>query len=457
LAVAGVTRMSFLRVPAVVPVLRPSGTTGCRSTAVRVLHGSGHVLRVLPGVGGPGRAAWYPLRACPRPRRTGLRVPPDDLHGHPGGLAVAPVPVVRAAAVTAVVFALLAMGDRVTLHGVKTGIPGPYALICLAAGREPGHADPADPPHDPIIWIDHEHGPGRGCGGPRESPGQARGGVRSHTLAGRVGGHRDRRLLPRRPTPLTARIGRRPRVHHGRQLEAVRAGGQDHRASTADAELRARGHVVVGDTLQDFRDPPGILPRADPVRTTGRRSSAPRPPASSLLRQVADSGKVPVLSDQDRTNARAACCNWRAAIVVLSRDRARRRCGRRRSQLLRRRPRWSDGVWLWVSSECGVGDRSRTVTMATWTPSPPSTRPAPAEADRPAADAPALGPPPAAGTSPWPPATCWPPSTCAATCGSTRFGRVQKNNNNDQAFFEFVLAHGARVVFHGDNRSSRRR
>ncbi len=30
-------------------------------------------------------------------------------------------------------------------------------------------------------------------------------------------------------------------------------------------------------------------------------------------------------------------------------------------------------------------------------------------------------------------------------------GRVQKNNNNDQAFFEFVLAHGMRVVFHGDN------
>ncbi len=250
-------------------------------------------------------------------------------------------PLVRAMAVVGTVAALFSLGPVVRVDGASTGLPGPYrlvagvplldlvvparfALICvpvlgvlvaLSLGRAWSTAGHAGPAPVRLLW----------------------------------GGAVAAALLPLAPTPIrtvpawpvpafVTDGGWREYVPTGRTLVPVPpvtgAGASPATFWSARAGLvfTAPGGYFIGPRAAD-----------DPTARWG----APDRPTALLLRRVAETGQVPVVTDGDRRQAAVDLRHWRAAVLVQG--------GLRRSDPVRRTVdqlvgpgREIDGAWVWV-------------------------------------------------------------------------------------------------------------
>ncbi|MEU8298445.1 hypothetical protein AB0C04_14310 [Micromonospora sp. NPDC048909] len=221
-------------------------------------------------------------------------------------------PLVRALAGCGLLFALLSLGAEIRVNGADTGIPGPYRLV---AGLP--LLDLAVPARFPLVCV-----PVLGIllalslERVREvRPAPARPAVPVRLLwAGAVAAA----LLPLTPTPIrtvpTAPVppfvadgGWRAYVPAGRTLVAVPpvTGAAFSPAMFWSARtglaFPAPGGYFIGPSARD-----------DPSARWG----APDRPTAVLLRRVAETGEVPVITDADRQQAVADLRHWRAAVVV---------------------------------------------------------------------------------------------------------------------------------------------
>ncbi|MEH1101058.1 hypothetical protein [Micromonospora sp. CPCC 205561] len=231
-------------------------------------------------------------------------------------------PLVRALAVCGLLFALLSLGGQVRLDGTPTGIPGPYRLV---AGVP--LLDLAVPARFPLVCVP-VLGVLLALSLDRLRPAPATGDPRSVTAAGAVpggvpvrllwGGAVAAALLPLIPTPIrtvparpvptfVAEGGWRAYVPPGRTLVPVPpvtgAGVSPAMLWSARTGLAfpAPGGYFIGPRAAD-----------DPAARWG----APDRPTATLLRRVAETGEVPVVTEEHRRQALEDLRHWRAAVVV---------------------------------------------------------------------------------------------------------------------------------------------
>jgi hypothetical protein len=256
-------------------------------------------------------------------------------------------PLVRALAGCGLLFALLSLGTQVRVDGTATGIPGPYrlvaglplldlavparfALICVPvlgilvalsldrvrAARPGTGSDPAAGPAVPVrlLWA---------------------GAVAAALLPLFP---TPIRTVPARPVPaFVADGGWRAYVPAGRTLVAVPpitgAGLSPVMFWSARTGLafRAPGGYFIGPSAPD-----------DPAARWG----APDRPTGALLRRVAETGAVPVVTDADRRQAVEDLRHWRAALVVQG-GLAHGDPVRRTVDELLGPGRQLDGAWVW--------------------------------------------------------------------------------------------------------------
>jgi hypothetical protein len=239
-------------------------------------------------------------------------------------------PLVRALAGCGVLFALLSLGTQIRLGGSATGLPGPYrlvagvplldlvvparfALVCvpvlgvlvaLSLDRVRAFA----PALEPVSA-------GEPASAVESAAGRPGGGVPARLLwAGAVAAA----LLPLTPTPIrtvpawpvppfVADGGWRAYVPAGRTLVPVPpvtgAGVSPSTFWSARTGLAftAPGGYFIGPRSAD-----------DPAARWG----APDRPTAMLLRRVAETGEVPVVTDADRRQAVEDLRHWRAAVRV---------------------------------------------------------------------------------------------------------------------------------------------
>ncbi|WP_238425397.1 hypothetical protein [Micromonospora parastrephiae] len=222
-------------------------------------------------------------------------------------------PLVRALAGCALVFALLSLGTELRVDGTATGISGPYRLV---AGLP--LLDLAVPARFALVCV-----PVLGLlvalsldrvRAARRLP--AAPGLPVRLLwSGAVAAA----LLPLVPTPIrvvpvapvpgfVADGGWRPLVPPGRTVVAV-----------PPVTGAARSPVMLWSARTGLAFPaPGgyFIGPSGPDDPTARWG-APDRPTSVLLRRVAETGVVPVLTDADRRQAVEDLRHWRAAVVVL--------------------------------------------------------------------------------------------------------------------------------------------
>ncbi|MEU7933028.1 hypothetical protein [Micromonospora echinofusca] len=231
-------------------------------------------------------------------------------------------PLVRALAACGLLFALLSLGEQVRLDGTSTGIPGPYRLVA-----ELPLLDHAVPARFPLVCVPvlgillalslDRLRPEAGAG--RLRPG-AGAGARVGAVPVRLlwGGAVAAALLPLIPTPIrtvpawpvpafVAEGGWRAHVPPGRTLVPVPpvtgAGVSPAMLWSARTGLAfpAPGGYFIGPRAAD-----------DPTARWG----APDRPTAALLRRVAETGEVPVITDEHRRQAVEDLRHWRAALVV---------------------------------------------------------------------------------------------------------------------------------------------
>ncbi|WP_406067410.1 hypothetical protein [Micromonospora sp. NBC_01638] len=224
-------------------------------------------------------------------------------------------PLVRALGGLGVVFALLSLGNELRVDGNATGIPGPYRLVAelplLDLAVPARFALVCVPVLGVLVALSLDRV--RAAHGPTTAPGLP---VRL-LWAGAVAAA----LLPLVPTPIrvvpvapvpafVADGGWRPLVPPGRTVVAVPpvtgAGRSPAMLWSARTGLAfpAPGGYFIGPSGPD-----------DPTARWG----APDRPTSVLLRRVAETGAVPVLTDDNRRQAVEDLRHWRAAVVVLGR------------------------------------------------------------------------------------------------------------------------------------------
>ncbi|MFV2111314.1 hypothetical protein ACFHW0_03105 [Micromonospora sp. LOL_025] len=222
-------------------------------------------------------------------------------------------PLVRALAACGLLFALLSLGEQVRLDGTSTGIPGPYRLVAELPLLD--HAVPARFPLVcvPVLGILLALSLDRLRAQP--AAGARAGGVPVRLL---WGGAVAAALLPLTPTPIrtvpawpvpafVAEGGWRAHVPPGRTLVPVPPVTG---AGVSPAMLwSARTGLA-------FPAPGGyfIGPRA--ADDAAARWGAPDRPTAALLRRVAETGEVPVVTDEHRRQAVEDLRHWRAAVVV---------------------------------------------------------------------------------------------------------------------------------------------
>ncbi|MFG2008078.1 hypothetical protein ACGFNF_03265 [Micromonospora sp. NPDC048868] len=244
-------------------------------------------------------------------------------------------PLVRALAACGLLFALLSLGEQVRLDGTSTGIPGPYRLVA-----ELPLLDHAVPARFPLVCVPvlgillalslDRLRPGAGADRLRADADAGAGADRLRPGAGaeaRVGavpvrllwgGAVAAALLPLIPTPIrtvpawpvpafVAEGGWRAHVPPGRTLVPVPpvtgAGLSPAMLWSARTGLAfpAPGGYFIGPRSAD-----------DPAARWG----APDRPTAELLRRVAETGEVPVVTDEHRRQAVEDLRHWRAALVV---------------------------------------------------------------------------------------------------------------------------------------------
>ncbi|MEV4464476.1 hypothetical protein AB0J51_12700 [Micromonospora echinofusca] len=222
-------------------------------------------------------------------------------------------PLVRALAACGLLFALLSLGEQVRLDGTSTGIPGPYRLVAELPLLD--HAVPARFPLVcvPVLGILLALSLDRLR---PEAGAEARVGAVPVRLL--WGGAVAAALLPLIPTPIrtvpawpvpafVAEGGWRAHVPPGRTLVPVPpvtgAGVSPAMLWSARTGLAfpAPGGYFIGPRAAD-----------DPTARWG----APDRPTAELLRRVAETGEVPVITDEHRRQAVEDLRHWRAALVV---------------------------------------------------------------------------------------------------------------------------------------------
>nr|WTA69289.1 hypothetical protein OHB51_09075 [Micromonospora sp. NBC_00855] len=222
-------------------------------------------------------------------------------------------PMVRALAACGVVFAVLSLGGELRVDGEATGIPGPYRLVAgvplLDLAVPARFALVCVPVLGVLVALSVDRV--RAARGPNVAAGPP---VRL-LWAGAVAAA----LLPLTPTPIrvvpvapvpafVAAGGWRPLVPPGRTVVAV-----------PPVTGAARSPVMLWSarTGLGFSAPGGYFIGPSGPDDPAARWGAPDRPTSVLLRQVAETGAVPVLSDDDRRQAVEDLRHWRAAVVVL--------------------------------------------------------------------------------------------------------------------------------------------
>jgi hypothetical protein len=249
----------------------------------------------------------------------------------------------------AVTFAVLSLGSRILIRGHTTGIPGPWALVSrlplfdtvvaprlalavvplvgvlLALGVEEFWSWSGRPAQRPL------------AGGPRLA------GAALLAIA----------LVPIGPTPLPA-VGRAPTpafftdgtfrryVAPGRSVVSVPPPRPPFNALMFDA---ARVRL-------DFAFPRGYFlgPGGDPEHPHGLGAiyGAPFRPTSTLMEQVAFSGRLPPIGARERRDARDDLTYWRAAVLVLPFDTTHEfELYQLVNDLVGARPVPVGGVWMW--------------------------------------------------------------------------------------------------------------
>ncbi|MCI4064953.1 hypothetical protein MRQ36_21225 [Micromonospora sp. R77] len=214
-------------------------------------------------------------------------------------------PLVRALAACGLLFALLALGTPIRLDRSETGLPGPYRLVAglplLDLVVPARFALVCVPVLGVLLALAVDRLPGR----------PARGWL---PWAGAV----TAALIPLVPTPIRAvpappvpafvtGAGWREYVPPGRTLVPVPpvTGAAASPATFWQARTRlafdAPGGFFIGPSSAD-----------DPTARWG----APDRPTSLLLRRVAETGQVPVVTDADRRRAVEDLRHWRAAVLV---------------------------------------------------------------------------------------------------------------------------------------------
>ncbi|MBQ0900919.1 hypothetical protein [Micromonospora sp. U21] len=251
-------------------------------------------------------------------------------------------PLVRALAGCGLVFALLSLGTELRVDGTATGIPGPYRLVAglplLDLAVPARFALVCVPVLGVLMALSLDRV--RAARRPPAAPGLP---VRL-LWTGAVAAA----LLPLVPTPIravpvapvpefVADGGWRPLVPPGRTVVAVPpvTGAALSPVMLWSARtglaFRAPGGYFIGPTGPD-----------DPTARWG----APDRPTAALLRRVAETGAVPVLTDTDRRQAVEDLRHWRAALVVLGRL-AHGDPVRRTVEELLGPGRPVDGGWVW--------------------------------------------------------------------------------------------------------------
>ncbi|GGO26305.1 hypothetical protein [Micromonospora parathelypteridis] len=257
---------------------------------------------------------WLPGLLSPNPTEENSFFGPGLL-----GLAVVIViwqwrrPLVRALAGCGVVFALLSLGTELRVDGTATGIPGPYRLVAglplLDLAVPARFALVCVPVLGVLVALSLDRV--RTARGPATAPGLP---VRL-LWAGAVAAA----LLPLVPTPIrvvpvapvpafVADGGWRPLVPPGRTVVAL---------PPVTGAGRSAVMLWSARTGLAFPAPGGYFIGPSGPDDPAARWGAPDRPTSVLLRRVADSGVVPVLTDADRSQAVADLRHWRAAVVVL--------------------------------------------------------------------------------------------------------------------------------------------
>ncbi|MEH1164531.1 hypothetical protein V6V47_03995 [Micromonospora sp. CPCC 205539] len=251
-------------------------------------------------------------------------------------------PLVRALAVCALVFALLSLGAELRVDGTATGIPGPYRLVAglplLDLAVPARFALVCVPVLGVLVALSLDRV--RAARRPPAAPGLP---VRL-LWAGAVAAA----LLPLVPTPIrvvpVAPVppfvtdgGWRPLVPPGRTVVAV-----------PPVTGAALSPVMLWSarTGLAFRAPGGYFIGPSGPDDPTARWGAPDRPTAVLLRRVADTGTVPVLTDADRRQAVEDLRHWRAALVVLGRQ-THVEPVRRTVEDLLGPGRPVDGGWMW--------------------------------------------------------------------------------------------------------------
>ncbi|MFI7487450.1 hypothetical protein ACIBXA_03610 [Micromonospora echinaurantiaca] len=226
-------------------------------------------------------------------------------------------PLVKALAVCGVLFALLSLGEQIRLDGTPTGIPGPYRLVSglpLLDLAVPARLSLVCVPVLGILLalsLDRV----RSLRPPADSDaGPAAGAPVRLLWAGAVAAA----LLPLTPTPIRTVPAWPvpPYVAEGGWRAAVPAGRTMVPVPPVTGAGLSPAMFWSARTGLAFDAPGGyfIGPRSadDPAARWG----APDRPTSVLLRRVAETGEVPVVTDADRRQAVEDLRHWRAAVVV---------------------------------------------------------------------------------------------------------------------------------------------
>jgi hypothetical protein len=245
----------------------------------------------------------------------------------------------RSAAIAVLVLAWLSLGVELVIDHVRTGIPGPWALLAdlplFDSVLESRFALGCVPAIGVLLALASERAFAVGA---RPGPGVTRL-VWTVALVAALG--------PIVPTPLQVEQ-RRPTPQFfadGTWRQYVRPGGVVVPAPLPNPGNNDAMHWQAGAGLA-FAVPEGYFVGPGATDRKGRYGAVQRP-TSALLEKVADRGIVPPLGERDRVEALADLRFWRADIVVVP-PQPREEAVRATVELLLRRPAfYVDGVWLW--------------------------------------------------------------------------------------------------------------